>query len=209
MKSCAIYYPYIRVPKSPWFTRILLYWDEVGAIVPYEYIQEPERLGQYMAGLVRERLVIQVVPGVHLWKVPRFAEAFLDYLDKRAGSLPKAAPWERVHMEKLQDLGEKLCARGVARKEPGSPYSPWYELEPRVADDFVAYLAAVLGQLGGEDGFSPLTDQEGHLDPFLPAAPSMGRREPIRKLVLGELLPGPVEAVQPERLGARPRIGLS
>ena len=33
MKACAIYYPYIKVPNSAWFTRTLLYWDEVGAIV--------------------------------------------------------------------------------------------------------------------------------------------------------------------------------
>jgi hypothetical protein len=201
MKSSALYYPYIRVPQSPWFTRVLLYWDEVGAIVPYEYIEDPERLGQYMVGLVREGLVTQVVPGMHLWKVPEFQEAFLNYLDKRsAAQLSREEDWPPVHMEKLQSLGEQLCSRGLARKDAGSPHSPWYQLEPGVADDFMAYLAAVLGKVGGDRVFSPLTDQEGHIDRFLSSAPSLPRQEPIRKLVLRELLPGPSVAIEPSQL---------
>ena len=35
-----------------------------------------------MVGLVREQLVTQVVPGMHLWRVPRFASAFLEYVDR-------------------------------------------------------------------------------------------------------------------------------
>lgn len=38
MTTAALYYPYIKVPESDWFTRVLLYWDVVGAIVPYEYV---------------------------------------------------------------------------------------------------------------------------------------------------------------------------
>jgi len=34
MEANALYFPYIKVPKSAWFTRILLYWDKVGAIIP-------------------------------------------------------------------------------------------------------------------------------------------------------------------------------
>lgn len=47
MSSNALYYPYIQVPESPWFTRVLLYWDRVGAIVPNDYIEDPDRRAIY------------------------------------------------------------------------------------------------------------------------------------------------------------------
>lgn len=34
MARKVLYFPYISVPESAWFTRVLLYWDEVGSIVP-------------------------------------------------------------------------------------------------------------------------------------------------------------------------------
>ena len=205
VKSCAIYYPYIRVPQSAWFTRVLLYWDEVGAIVPYEYIQDPDRLGQYMVGLVREQLVNQVVPGAHLWRVNNFADAFIDYVDQKARrpEPPEQNPWVPVHMEKLQKVGEKLCERGLAQSNPADQYSPWYNVEPHTADDFMAYLAAVLGQLTAADKYYPITDGEARLDPFLPQATSQLRKMPLmplRKLLLEGILPGPTAAIEPARL---------
>ena len=197
----AIYYPYIRVPDSPWFTRTLLYWDDVGAIVPYEYIEHPELLGSHMVALVRENLVTQVVPGMHLWKVPRFDAAFLDHLDtKDARPLAPSHQWPRVHMEKLQGLAEGLCERGLARKDDSAEYSPWYVIEPDTADDFMAYLAAVLGQIPGEREFVPVTDHIDHVSRFRLPAPSLGRRAPIRELVLPGLLPSPSATVEAARL---------
>jgi hypothetical protein len=66
VKSCGNYYPYIKVPRGAGFTRVLLYWDEVGAVVPYEYIQDPSRLGDHMVGLLREQPMAQIAPGAHL-----------------------------------------------------------------------------------------------------------------------------------------------
>jgi len=34
MARKALYFPYIRTPDDPWFTRVLLYWDAVGTILP-------------------------------------------------------------------------------------------------------------------------------------------------------------------------------
>jgi len=105
----ALYYPYIEVPKSPWFTRVLLYWDKVGAIVPYEYIQDPDKLGSYMVGLVREQLVEQVIPGQYLWQVENFGRAFLNYIDTQNVKAEYRSSWPKVHMEKLQKVGDELC----------------------------------------------------------------------------------------------------
>jgi hypothetical protein len=100
--SRALYYPYIQVPKSPWFTRVLLYWDKVGAIVPYEYIEDPDRLGGYMVGLVREHLVQQIIPGQYLSRVKNFKLAFLQYIDTQDFKTRYRSSWPKVHMEKLQ-----------------------------------------------------------------------------------------------------------
>lgn len=200
--SQAIYYPYIQVPNSSWFTRTLLYWDTVGAIVPYEYIEHPEALGDYMCALVRENLVAQVIPGQYLWKVPRFEASFLDYVDAKAPRrLAPTASWQRVHMEKLQGIGDDLCRRGLARWEDRAGYSPWYVIEPDTAHDFMTYLAAVLGSIPGGP-FVPVTDDVDCLRPFRPSAPSVARRAPIREIVVSRLLPSPTVTIEPARLAA-------
>jgi hypothetical protein len=51
---------------------------------------------------------------------------------------------ERVHMEKLDELGEELVKRHLARRVPRSA---WYDVEPRIERDFMAYLAGVLGRI--------------------------------------------------------------
>src|SRR5438094_889153 len=97
--SKVLYYPYIEVPRGSWFTQLLLYWDRVGAIVPYEFIQEPEKLGPYMVGLLREDLVEQVIPGMYLWQVKNFEKAFLDCVDAQQMSASYRPAWPKVHME--------------------------------------------------------------------------------------------------------------
>ena len=193
----ALYFPYIEVPQSPWFTQLLLYWDKVGAIVPYEYIQDPERLGPYMVGLVRENLVEQVIPGMYLWRSRNFEEAFLDYVDGLKFRAMYQPTWPKVHMEKLQGLGEKLCSRHWA-VTVGRPddYSRWYQLEPRVADLFMAYLASVLGQLT-EEKFYPITEDSQRLTPFV-AEPQGTVR--TRKIVLNAILPTPTQELEAAQL---------
>jgi hypothetical protein len=194
----AIYYPYIEVPNSPWFTRVLLYWDEVGAIVPYQFIENPDKLGPYMVGLVREQLVHQVMPGAYLWQLRNFDDAFLTYVDQQHWDARSAVgEWPNVHMEKLQSLGEKLRERGLARGDKVNRHSPWYEVEPRTANAFMAYLAGVLGQFPSLC-FSPITDEPQSLTPFLDERSH--RKAPIRRLVLDGLLPSPSGEVNPGAL---------
>lgn len=57
-----LYFPYISVPRDPWLFRTLLYWDEVGSIVPMSFLENPEGLTPFMRELVREQLVTQIIP---------------------------------------------------------------------------------------------------------------------------------------------------
>lgn len=197
MISRAIYYPYIKVPRSRWFTQVLLYWKEVGAIVPYDYIEDPDRLGPYMVSLVKEQLVHQIIPGMYLWQVKNFDGAFLEYVDQQT-RVVKAGEWPRIHMEKLQSLGDKLCERGLAQRDRSNEYSDWYEVEPQTADDFMAYLAAVLGQASEQDKFYPITDESSRLAPFL--GEISGGDTSVRELILERILPAPAEEIEAARL---------
>jgi hypothetical protein len=37
-----LYYPYINLPEGDWTVRALLYYENVGSIVPLEYFYSPE-----------------------------------------------------------------------------------------------------------------------------------------------------------------------
>ena len=196
----AIYYPYIKVPKNTWFARTLLYWDDIGAIVPYEYIEKPERLGPYMQGLVREGLVTQIHPGAYLWQAPNFVSAFLAHVDNNPiAQKANINFWVRVHMEKLQKIGEKLCERGLATRDKEYEYSPWYLVEPTIADNFMAYLVAVLGQLHEEKKYYPITDQSSSFHRFLPP-PNQYHLTPLRKQLFEGILPAPSSTIEPAKI---------
>ena len=64
----------------------------------------------------------------------------------------------------------------------------------------MAYLAAVLGQIEGDDKFVPVTNRRDQLAVFQDQAPSLSRRTSVRELVLRGLLPSPSESIDPRRL---------
>jgi len=207
----ALYFPYIRVPNSSWFTRVLLYWDQVGAIVPEEFLLDPNRLGTYMVELVRAGLVRQVIPGIYLWDVPRFADSFLEYVDAEATradwlerlSRSPAATWTTIHAEKIERLGDELIRRGLARR---TARSSWYAVEPRTAAAFMAYLAAVLGQRPGLE-FAPITDRTSALAPFFATRRRLFTTlrksavlEDVGATILRGVLPAPAGFVPPQDL---------
>lgn len=159
MKSRVLYFPYIRVPESIWLTQMLLYWDQVSSIVPYEFVHKPESLGPYMLSLVRAGLVFQVIPGAHIYEIPRFFDAFSGYIDglgreiaHRKERFARGSTF-RIHIEKLGDIGDLLVRERLAVPEQ----YPWYEVERETADDFMSYLAASLGQVQSIDS-APVTD---------------------------------------------------
>ena len=194
----ALYFPYIRVPQTQWFAQALLYWDEVGAIVPYEFMANPDRLGPHMVEPLREELLVPVFPGEHLHRIPRFTTSFLAHIDANATAADilstSARPrWIRIHLEKLGDLADELEARNLAR----AIHAPWYDVEPHTAAAFMAYLATVLGQLPGRR-FTPITDRRAALAPFATNSqiPHAVLLHALRALVFREVLPIPAEWVR-------------
>ncbi|HYU54292.1 MAG TPA: hypothetical protein VEK37_15170 [Gemmatimonadaceae bacterium] len=223
MSHQVLYFPYIAVPQSVWLTQILLYWDQVGSIVPYEYIDHPEALGPYMQQLLREELVVQIQPGAYLRNVPRFAEAFVRYLnslgselevrqrafaagrrerihDEKMGKAGRRGvprrPIAQIHIEKLDDVSQALEQAGLAST---SRY-PWIDVERETANDFMCYLATCLGQVPEVDAL-PITDTGRALDKVLTSG--VEKREVdaqvqvLRMQVLEKILPVPMHELEP------------
>lgn len=192
----ALYYPYINAPDSPWFTRVLLYWDKVAAIIPLQFLHEPEKLEPQMQGYVKAGLIEPVVPGAFTWELPNFDGAFLRHLDFRASRDPRPREeWPRVHMEKLQELGGHLCERGLAKRE--GEWSPWFFVETQTAIEFMTYLAVVLGRMPTVD-CAPITNEPVGFSTLIGKWPE--RLAPLRTEMLEEILPTPSASVRPEEL---------
>ena len=80
----ALYFPYVRVPQTPWFTQVLLYWDRAASIVPYSLRDQEGALDPYMHELAGEGLLEYVEPDSELWqRSEAFDRGFLELLDLR------------------------------------------------------------------------------------------------------------------------------
>ncbi len=207
MKNRVLYFPYIRVPRSTWLTQMLLYWDKVSSIVPYEFINRPESLGPYMESLLREELVDQVIPGMYIYEIPNFEQSFQTYIDGLGVGMARRrvrfAQGRRlkVHIEKMGEIAHALAGQGLAHE---GPY-PWYEVEADTADDFMSYLAAALGQLERVDS-SPVTNRAAYLRRFTHAGVAEDRvfqqLQSLRTSVLKKVLPVPSHEVEPSAIRA-------
>ncbi|MDR7152038.1 hypothetical protein J2W49_004014 [Hydrogenophaga palleronii] len=201
MKDNALYFPYISIPDRVWTVKTLLYWDKVSSIVPAEYIEAPEKLGDYMHGLVQAGLVEQLFPGEHVRRINGFTERFMTILTRR---LPErreewlSGPSSSLHMDKLGDVQYQLLELGLARQS-----EQWTLVPTEVANLFMAYLAACIGEQP-EVRATPVTDRlaYGRL------TSGLGLRIPredihhlkAREVSLGKLLPVPAQKVTIDQL---------
>lgn len=189
MEANALYFPYISVPKSTWFTRILLYWDKVGAIIPSDYIYKPEALGEHTRSLIERGLVNQIFPGDYLNSIPQFVSSFEDYLNGLGTDLDQRRRMFqnnntfRIHMEKMGPIEDLLREQGLASVER----YPWFNVEANTADEFMAYLAGCLGQLT-EIRSIPITDNESNLDVLIKSQSNASSIDKERNILRMEIL---------------------
>jgi len=189
MTNEVLYFPNVRVPRNEWFTRVLLYWDRVGTIVP-QFLSY--RLPAYMRELVGAELLTVVEPQEHLGapEVGEFNELFRGFVAARVGESPRltqsfsdgnTAP---LFAEKLsQPLARDLCDLGVARRVGGFEY----EVEESIAYAYMAHLARFVGS---RRGMQPITDERTNLEAAVLAG-AADEREGVRVEVLEAVLPAP------------------
>lgn len=102
--------------------KILLYWDQVGSIVPREFVDDQSKLGSYMEELMQYNFVREIHPGDYISRIPNFVQPFLDLVDnsviinERKNIALKKGLTTPIHMEKMFPLSDPLCERGLAKK---------------------------------------------------------------------------------------------
>lgn len=203
MSNNALYFPYIDVPSTTWTTQAILYWDRLASIVPMDHLYDPDQMDELTRDLLAEGLVEAIVPGMHLHQARKFDECFIEFVETRVLPLrrrktPRTTPLPvtRIHAEKMGQIPDFLVDSGLARRLDWA----WYEIDKPLANQFMAYLATVLGALPDVNA-TPITDKA------LFAA-ALGARRPAlnwdgdlhtfkaREVVLNSLLPipdGPID----------------
>lgn len=169
MNSKVVYYPYIEVPQNDWFKRVLLYWDKLYPIIPFDYNIQ---LSDYMHNLLEYELIEPLYPS-ECQDIPHFGEAFLNYVDDVNYPVSRGAirlaneKTLNLHIQKLDSIGDELVKRGLAYESKNG----WYAVESHTANQFMAYMA---GTLGIKKGLTPITDTVQSLDSFAPLRKSTG-----------------------------------
>lgn len=176
-----LYYPYINLPKTDWTLRTLLYYDQIGSIVPAQYFHEPGYFEPFMKEMVDNELVKLINPLHILENWNSIFQPFIDYINGKNFPLklrqthfhepPKNLMHcnhfdSRIHNGKFTYSGNKIHTgkfeneilyqleqAGLAVQEHNSP---WYIVESHTANELMTFLASVIGN---KIQYQPVTDK--------------------------------------------------
>ena len=198
--SNLLYYPYINVPRTDWTLRTLLYYNNIGSIVPQEHFYEPERnYDDFMLELVRNELVTPINPIDVLdnpWEVTR---PFLELVERNRTRLSTLQNSFRqghrgnIHIDKFskanihadkfdENVFYALEQLGLAERNEGR----WYYVEQKTANNLMSYLASVIS---AKTNRLPTTD---YVRPTF-YRQSFSREREKRETILTSLIPFPEE----------------
>lgn len=155
-----LYYPYINVPKMDWTARTLLYYDNVGSIVPQSYFYHPENYDPFMREMVRNELVIPINPLEVLSNPWEISRPFMDYINSQDIKIEqrrksfRQGNFGRLNKDKFLSNGPKIHAdkfdaeifyqleqAGLAIRQN----SDWYIVEEKTSNELMTFLASVVG----------------------------------------------------------------
>jgi Family of unknown function (DUF6236) len=157
----------MNAPRGAWFAHALLYWDEVGLLLP----ENPRRLTTLenrTLELIHAGLVKPIPARDYIGLFPNFDGAFLELVAGRAQALHgrrvRVANVIHLHESKMRSgLVRDLETLGLAR--PADPVGSWYEIEENTAKLYLCYLATVFAQ-SPSFHMRPITDEAAALRAF-------------------------------------------
>ncbi len=153
----ALYFPYIEVPDSAWFTQILLYWNKAATIVPNEVFAKLG-LSRSMRELNDNGLLDFVEPGGF---GDRLEENFFTLLEEHQLTHPSDdSTYTPMYEDKISENIIDRLGRLQLAKPKGEPYYSWYEVEETVANTYMAMLAAAIAgeRVAAGNQTTPITD---------------------------------------------------
>ncbi|MDP3915850.1 MAG: hypothetical protein Q8R96_19150 [Bacteroidota bacterium] len=195
MNDNLLYFPYINIPKNNWTIKSLLYWDNVGIIVPPDFAENPNQYNKKTRDLLQTDLIEQVFPFEYTWRVKKFDKGFLKLIYQPEFNLHKKqedfkkSKMSRIHVQKFgEEILDKLVTMEIAVRLPVE--WPWYYVESKTARLIMLYLATVIGKLGN---FTPATDNFKNLDLSINQNGADLRRNSLRQNILDDLIPYPID----------------
>ncbi|MCB0745173.1 MAG: kinase [Ignavibacteriae bacterium] len=198
--SNLLYYPYINVPRTDWTLRTLLYYDNIGSIVPQEYFYEPEQnYDEFMLEMVRNGLVTPINPMDVLDNPWESTRPFIDLIHDNREKLKKAQkrfvrgnrgnihgdkfPKADIHADKFEgEIFYQLEQLGLAERSEGN----WYSVEKKTANNLMNFLATLIS---AKTDRLPVTD---YVKPFY-YQNSFKKIQSKRETILTSLIPFPEE----------------
>jgi len=195
-----LYFPYINLPKTDWTVRTLLYYDNIGSIVPQEYFYSPERSYEpFMLELVRSGLVIPIDPIETLDYPWQICKPFLEFLqspyfriNQKVESFSRGIESRihigkfsgaRIHADKFDgEIFYSLVQLGLARRINNN----WYMVEKNTAKYLMKFLASIIST---KLEMLPTTDNYESI-PFRKPIIEQKRK---RDTILSNLIPFPEE----------------
>ena len=195
MNDNLLYFPYINIPRNDWTIKSLLYWDNVGIIVPPDFAKNPNQYNKKTRDLLKMDLIEQIFPHEYTWRVKKFDKGFLDLINQPKFNLVrrqedfKKGKVSRIHVQKFgEEILDELVEMKIAGKLPDD--WPWYYVESRTARLIMLYLATVIGKSGN---FTPATDKLKNLDLSINQNGADLRRNSLRQNILDDLIPYPID----------------
>ncbi|MEO7214310.1 kinase [Mucilaginibacter sp.] len=198
--SKLLYYPYINLPRTDWTLRTLLYYDNIGSIVPQEYFYAPTRsYDEFMLELVQSELVTPINPIDVLDNPWTATEPFLQLVENNLEKLLDAQNSFRrggrgdihndkfsraaIHADKFDgNIFYGLEQLGLAERTN----EQWYSVEQKTANNLMNFLATLI---------SAKTDRLPTTDYIRPSyfKSSFYQEKQKRETILTQLIPFPQE----------------
>ena len=209
--SNLLYYPHINLPNSDWTIRAILYYENIGSIIPEQYFYEPEHFEPFMREALRNELIEFINPINALDNPGHISDVFLTYLtntpriiDRRredfacnnkarshSGKFANKNSRTRIHAGKF-DTNILLELTNMRLAVEGD--DNWYYVENRTANELMTYLASVVAN---NINYIPATDRmdyHGFKSTYINNQNlEVHIRQYKRDLILKELIPYPEE----------------
>jgi hypothetical protein len=164
IKSTILYYPTIDIPNTKWLRKALLYWDEIGSIIPRNYQGESSiKFSPDVAFLLNEGVFRPIDPYVlitHQEVLAEFEHEFMEVIE--SDTFQKLIVGKdlklisRIHEHKVSDFViNGLEEIRLARRKHNSP---WLMFENITAHAYMSLLAKYLSRVDSQ-ATVPGTDQ--------------------------------------------------
>ena len=152
LKSTILYYPTMEIPNTDWLRQVLLYWDEIGSIVPRNYAREnaiafsPEVKLLLKEGVFRSFDPLSLIRRPDLYN--GFEQELFSIIESERFELMTAntngKKDSRIHKDKVSDLiMDRLLEKGLATKGRSRD---WLQFENTTAHVYMSLLAKYLSQ---------------------------------------------------------------